>query len=65
MNTKLYSLFVQKHYGTYKLTYAGKPGVYLPWYITQDRREGTTVGLGDVALCRYRGVGFIWTEEGL
>lgn len=46
-------------------TYSSKPGVYLPGYITQDRREGATVGLRYISLCRYRGVGFIWTEEGL
>lgn len=51
--------------GLYKLTYASKPRVYLPRYITQDRREGATVRLRDVALCRHRRVRFVRAEEGL
>lgn len=52
------------YYGIYRLTYASKPRICLPWYITQDGREGATVGFRDVALCLYRRVSFIWTEEG-
>lgn len=53
------------HYGTYILTYASKPRVRLPWYITQHRRESTTNGLRNVALRGYRRVCFVWTEESL
>lgn len=53
------------HYGTCLLTNASKPWVHLPWYITQHRWESTTYGLRDVALCGYRRVCFVWTEESL
>lgn len=61
---KLMALFCQRTVG-HSLTNSGKPWVYLPRYITQDGREGATVGLRDVALCCYRRVRFVWTEEGL
>lgn len=63
MKTKYF--LAPMHYGTYTLTYASKPWVHLPRYVTQDRRESTTVGLRDVALCHHWRVCFIWTEEGL
>lgn len=46
------------------LTNGGKPGVDLPGYVAQDGREGTAVGLGDVALCCYRRVRFVGPEQG-
>lgn len=58
------ALFCQCIVG-HSLTDSGKPWVYLPRYITQDGREGAAVGLRDVALCCYRRVRFVWTEEGL
>lgn len=51
--------------GGVNLTYAGKPGVYFPRHITQDRRKRPTVGLRDVTLCCYRRVCYVWTEIGL
>lgn len=45
-----------------KLTYTSKPGVYLPGYVAQDRREGPAVGLRHVALCPHRRVRFVWSE---
>lgn len=63
MKTKYF--LVPMHYGTYTLTYAGKPWVHLPRYVTQDGRKSTTVGLRDVALCYHWRVCLIRTEEGL
>lgn len=55
--------YVGRRFGTNILTYASKPWIHLPRYITQHRGESTTYRLKNVALRCYGRVCFIWPEE--